>query len=230
MNPGNIKPLIWFATNNQRKKEVNEEYFDKKWVPAHILWYKDLEMDSPVEDGGSIEANTLIKFNALSSSVSDKVNLIIHQQGAFPIFSNDCWIVIDCYDWFWAESRRDDDWEYLTDSQIAEKICRIAKSKPKHQRTARIISCYATGLYGESPLNVIETSQEGIILDNPSPIVIANMPFNSVFQPNWFSKPLSEFTDAEFEQWILNEQSFVKNIELIKVLLKTKLRVQNIVN
>jgi len=214
---------VWIWTNNQRKKEINSDYFWKKGLKAELRGFSDLWLTSPVEDAKTIEGNALIKFNVLKGATTQEIQDILKGQKILPIFANDSWIVIDNFDWFWAESRRDEDGNYLEDAWVAKRLSRVASSLSPEKRTAHIISCYVTGYINEVKgdcLSIVESRQSWIITDRPSEIVIPNMPFNSVFIPNWYNKPLSEFTTEEFQNWILNEKSFVENIEIIKSIVK----------
>lgn len=234
-----------FGTNNGRKKEINEERLAERWLDYKVLWFSDIWIESPEEDGETFEANTQIKYDALKNAVSDQIReILLSQSWIVPIFSADSWIEIDFYKGFWVQSRRDGEGNYLTDEEIALQISKIASTRPESQRTARIKSCYITGLNPNSRQTIDSSTQMGLnnllrptinicsiewkIIDKPSELVVPRMPFNSVFIPNWFNKPLSEMTSDEFALYIKQDTALTKSIDILQLVYETVNRVNKV--
>jgi len=184
-----------------------------------VYCLNDFWIESPIEDWWIIQLNAVIKYNRFAQADLNNHPLmkkILNYQKVFPIFSNDSWIFIDYYDWFWAESRRDENWKYLDDKDVAEKIQFVANNLPESKRGAEIQSCHVTWLYWKKFENVSTSIIRWKILESSSSKVEKNMPFNSVFVPEWYSKSISEMTREEEINFRNNESSALERMNLIK--------------
>lgn len=224
INPDNLFEVkkhyyVWFASNNQWKIKIVENRFKSFWMNITVYCLNDFWIESPVEDWWIIQLNAVIKYNRFANANLNNHPLlkkILNYQKVFPIFSNDSWIFIDYYDWFWAESRRDENWKYLEDKDVAEKIQFVANNLPENKRWAEIQSCHVTWIYWEKFENVSTSIIRWKILESSSSKVEKNMPFNSVFVPEGYSKSISEMTIQEEINFRNNESSALERMNLIK--------------